>query len=181
MEQNEMLEFVKALSHADRLRVVGALALKPASAKDIAEMLGMPFREVAQHLEALSHGGVVIDRGGVWSIDTKQVDDLSRRQFEGQRQVYSPAPDLSDPSRKVLAAFLGADGTLKQIPAQPAKLEIILDYLVQSFTPGTKYTEKEVNMILRRFHLDTASLRRALIDSGKMARTGTGSEYWRPE
>jgi hypothetical protein len=179
-EQNEMLEFVKALSHADRLRVVGVLARKAASAKDIAETLGMPLRDVVQHLEALSHGGVVIDQGGVWSIDTQQVEDLSRRQFEGQRETYTPAPDLRDRSRKVLAAFLNTDGTLKQIPSQPAKLQVILDYVVQSFTPSVIYTEKEVNMIIRRFPPATASLRREMIDRGMMERKSDGSQYWRP-
>jgi len=181
MGQNEMLEFVKALSHADRLRVVGILAQKPATAKDIADGLGMPFRDVVQHLAALAHGGVVSNQADVWSIDTQQVEALSRRQFEGQRENYTPAPDLRDASRKVLAAFLNADGTLKQIPSQPAKLRIILDYILQSFSPGVIYTEKEVNMIVRRFHLDTASLRREMIDRGLLERKSDGSQYWRPK
>ena len=41
------------------------------------------------------------------------------------------------------------------------------------------YTEKEVNTILRRFHLDVVGLRRGLIDSGLMARESNGSRYWR--
>ena len=71
MEQNEMLEFVKALSHADRLRVIGALAKKSASAKEISEALGMPFRDVFQHLAMLEHGGIVQKQDETWSLDTK--------------------------------------------------------------------------------------------------------------
>jgi hypothetical protein len=41
------------------------------------------------------------------------------------------------------------------------------------------YTEKEVNTILRRFHVDVSGLRRDLIDSGLMARASNGSRYWR--
>ena len=115
MEPNEMIEFVKALSHADRLRVIGALAQKPATAKEIADSLGMPFREVFQHLTMLEHGGIVQQQDEVWSLDTKNVETLSRRQFEGQpREAYTPSPDLSDKSRKVLKAYLNADGSLKQ-------------------------------------------------------------------
>ncbi len=181
MEQNEMLEFVKALSHADRLRVVGVLAQKPASVKAISETLGMPFRDVVQHLGMLAHAGVILEHENVWSIDSRKMENMSRRQFEGQRESYEPAPDLRDKSRKVLAAHLNPDGTIKQIPLQPAKLQIILDYVVQAFTPGVIYTEKEVNMIIRRFHLDTAGLRRDLVDRGMLQRKSDGSQYWRPE
>ena len=69
-EQSEMLEFVKALSHADRLRVVGVLARKPASTKEISDALGMPFRDVVQHVDMLAHAGVILDQGGSWSIDS---------------------------------------------------------------------------------------------------------------
>jgi len=36
-------------------------------------------------------------------------------------------------------------------------------------------------MIIRRFHLDTASLRREMIDRGMLERKSDGSQYWRPE
>jgi hypothetical protein len=181
MESNEMLEFVKALSHADRLRVLGVLARKSASANEIAADLGMPFREAYQHLVMLEHGGIVLQQAEIWMLDTKNVENLSRRQFEGKpREAYEPAPDLSDKPRKVLAAYLNADGTIKQLPHEPGKLQVILDYLLEAFTPGVIYTEKEVNMIIRRFHLDTAGLRRDMIDRGMLQRKSDGSQYWRP-
>ena len=182
MEPDEMLEFVKALSHADRLRVLGVLAQKAASAKDISDALGMPFREVVQHLAMLAHAGIVHEQGETWSLDTKNVESISRRQFKDQpREAYSPSPDLSDKPRKILAAYLKADGTIKQIPSDAGKLQVVLDYLLQAFTPGVIYTEKEVNMIIRRFHLDTAGLRRDMIDRGMLQRKSDGSQYWRPE
>lgn len=181
MENNEMIEFVKALSHADRLRVVGVLAQKPASAKEIGEALGMHLRDVIQHLEMLAHGGAVREQDGLWQIDAKNLEGISRRQFEGKRETYAPAPDLSEMPRKVLASHLNADGTIKQIPQQPAKLQVILDYVLEAFTPGVIYTEKEVNMIIRRFHLDTAGLRRDMVDRGMLQRKSDGSQYWRPQ
>ena len=180
-EQSEMLEFVKALSHADRLRVVGVLARKPASTKEISEALGMPFRDVVQHVDMLAHAGVILDQAGSWSIDTLNMEKLSRNELEGRRETYTPAPDLRDKARKVLAAYLNADGTIRQIPAQEEKLRIILDYILQAFTPGVIYTEKEVNMIVRRFHLDTASIRRDMVDRKMLQRKSDGSQYWRPE
>jgi hypothetical protein len=142
----------------------------------------MEFREVFQHLTMLEHGGIVRQENEVWALDTKSVENLSRRQFEGQpREAYIPAPDLSDKPRKILANYLNPDGSLKQIPSQPAKQQVILDYILEAFTPGVIYTEKEVNMLIRRFHLDTASLRRYMVDRGMLQRKSDGSQYWRPE
>jgi hypothetical protein len=98
----------------------------------------------------------------------------------GSRDTYIPAPGLDEKARKILAAHLNPDGTIRQIPSQPAKLRVILDYLVAAFTPGVDYTEKEVNTLLRRFHPDTASLRRDLVDAGMLDRERDGSRYWRP-
>jgi hypothetical protein len=182
MEENhEMLNFVKSLADADRLRVIGALTRNPARMTEISQALGMPPHDVAQHLDLLARSGIVREQDGAWSIDTARVEDLSRRQFAGRRESYMPAPDLREKARKVLAAYLNADGSIKQIPLQPAKLQIILDYILNAFTPGVIYTEKEVNMLIRRFHLDTAGLRRDLVDRNMLQRESDGSKYWRPE
>ncbi len=173
MEQTAMLEFIKALSNADCLRVIGVLAQKPALAQEIAETLGMHPDDMLRYLALLAQSGVIIEQGNLWAINTQH-------QSAGARAVYAPAPDLSEKSRKVLVAYLNADGTIKQLPGKMSKLQIILDYLVEAFTPGAIYTEKEVNMIIRRFHLDTAGLRRDLIDRGMLQRKSDGSQYWRP-
>ena len=81
----------------------------------------------------------------------------------------------------MLASCLEPDGTIKKLPPQPGKLKVILDYLVQTFTPGINYTEKEVNTIIRRFHVDVSGLRRDLVDAGLLARERDGSRYWRIE
>ena len=79
----------------------------------------------------------------------------------------------------MLKAHLNADGSIKQVPLQPAKLRVILGYLIPFFEFDTNYTEKEVNTILRRFNEDTAGLRRDLVDTGLLDRESNGSRYWR--
>jgi hypothetical protein len=79
----------------------------------------------------------------------------------------------------VLADFSGRDGRLKTLPAQRKKLEVILRHVVRAFEPGLKYSEKQVNEILARFHADTATLRRELVGSGLMGRAGGGGNYWK--
>jgi hypothetical protein len=56
---------------------------------------------------------------------------------------------------------------------------IILNFIVEAIDFDSNYTEKEVNTILRRFHTDTAALRRYLVDHGLMARESDGTKYWR--
>ena len=180
MEQNEMIDFIKALSDADRLRIIGILTQHPASLKKIADELGLPLKDANDHLTFMAYAGIVHDKGGAYELDGKALEALSRRQFAGQpRESYTLAPNLEAEKRKVLKAYLSPDGSIRQIPTQPAKLRVILDYLINAFTPGATYTEKEVNVILKRFNSDVSSLRRYLVDAGLLMRESNGSKYWR--
>ncbi len=69
------------------------------------------------------------------------------------------------------------DGRIAQIPRRKAQRLVILDLLAQEFEPGVHYSERDVNDILRRFHPDTAALRRYLVDEEFMEREA--GEYWR--
>jgi hypothetical protein len=70
---------------------------------------------------------------------------------------------------------------LKTLPSQRKKLEAILRYVVKAFDVNKRYSEKQVNDILARYHADTATLRRELVGYGLMQREGGGGEYWRVE
>ena len=175
----EMLTFVKAMASAERLRVIGALVRGRATQAEIAEQLHVPVRDVFQHLSFLVHVGVVREEAGVYDLDEKAIETLARGQFEGKRPAYEAKDAKQEDVRKVLKNFLNADGTLKQIPPMGNKLLIILNFIVDAFAFDTNYTEKEVNTILRRFHVDTAALRRYLVDHKLMAREGDGTRYWR--
>ena len=181
-ETPEILDFVKAMSDADRLRIIGVLARKGATAAEVASQLGMPPGDAFNHLSYLEQVGAVRKTEELYEVDSAGLEALSREQFARiPREKYVPAPGLDGNARKVLIAYLNPDGTIKQIPSQPAKLRVILEYLVSAFTPGANYTEKEVNTILRRFHLDTAGLRRDLVDARLLSRESDGSRYWRVE
>jgi hypothetical protein len=175
----EMLTFVKAMASAERLRVIGALVRGRATQAEIAEQLHVPVREVFQHLAFLAHVGVVREEAGVYELDEKAVEALARGQFEGKRPQFEARAEKQEDVRKVLKNYLNADGSIKQIPQEGKKLLIILNYLLDAFAFDATYTEKEVNTIIRRFHVDTASLRRAFIDHGLLARKSDGSKYWR--
>jgi hypothetical protein len=178
-EQPDILSFVKAMASAERLRIIGVLVRGRATQSEIAEQLHVPVRDVYDNLAFLLHVGVIHETDGVFDLDEKTIEALARGQFEGKRPSYEAKSDEPEDARKVLKNFLNADGTLKQIPPMGNKLLIILKFIVDAFAFDTNYTEKEVNTILRRFHLDTAALRRYLVDYHLMAREGDGTRYWR--
>ena len=180
METNpEMLDFVKAMVSAERLRVIGVLARGRATQAEIAGQLHLPVRDVFNHLSFLARVEVVTETDGVYDLNEKAIETLARKQFEGKRTTYEAKGEKQEDVRKVLKNFLNADGTLKQIPPMGNKLLIILNFIVDAFAFDTNYTEKEVNSILRRFHVDTAALRRYLVDHRLMARESDGTKYWR--
>lgn len=178
-DQPEILSFVKAMTNADRLRIVGLLSQGAKRAAEIASALGMHPSDVNRHLEQLTASNVVSEADGLYDLNEKAIEALARGQFEGKRKSYVPQEDQQEDVRKVLKNFLNADGTLKQIPPMGNKLLIILNFIVDAFAFDTNYTEKEVNTILRRFHIDTAALRRYFVDYGLMARESDGTRYWR--
>ena len=181
MNEEEMLDFVKALSHTDRLKIVGLLTHKPLRAAEIAEAMNLPLQEVIKHLFHLEQGSIVLRSvDGLYSLDKEGLENLARHSFEGTRPAYIPDSMMKEDARKVLAGCLKADGSIIQIPAQPGRRRVILDYVLNAFEPGQIYAEREVNLLLARFHKDTASLRRYLIDEGLLARERDGSKYWRP-
>jgi hypothetical protein len=181
MNTKEMTAFVKAITDADRLRILGFLAQKPANLSDISAGTGFHPSDTHHHLERLEQGGVVQQVAGLYKLDDKALETLARHQFEGERRTYTPETDLEEDRHRVLAAYLNPDGTIKTFPLQAAKRQIVLEYLLRAFTVGAKYTEKEVNMILKQFHPDTAALRRYLVDASMLDRERDGSRYWRPK
>jgi hypothetical protein len=78
----------------------------------------------------------------------------------------------------VLETFM-KDGRIVQIPRQHAKRRVLLDLLAQEFDLGVRYSEREVNEILVRFHPDTAAWRRYLVDEEFLDRDASSSVYWR--
>jgi len=180
-DKHEILDFVKAMADVDRLRIIGVLAKGKADQSEIAGRINMPLRDVVDHLAFLEHVGVINLKEDLYELNADTIESIAREQLREEKPEYVPQPDLGEKSRKVLVSCLESDGTIKRLPSQPSQLKIILNYLVQAFTPGIDYTEKEVNTIIRRFHVDVSGLRRDLIDAGLMARERDGSRYWRPE
>ena len=84
--------------------------------------------------------------------------------------------DVDPEAARVLRSFV-RDGRLTAIPTPRAKRTVVLDMLAQEFEPGRHYSEAMVNLMLAKWHPDTAALRRYLVDEGFLDRDN--GEYWR--
>lgn len=182
----ELVMFYKALSDANRLRIIGLLATRGHSVEELAALLDLKPSTVSHHLATLSAAGLVSARTesyySVYRLEEKALEQQARRllTMDDFGDAVSDV-DLDAYDRKVVADYSHRDGSLKIIPAQRRKLHALLRHIVKAFAPGKRYSEKQVNNILIAFHKDTASLRRELVAFGLMRREGGGGGYWRTE
>jgi hypothetical protein len=175
----ELMLFLKAVSDAERLRLLGTLTKEPFDAAELAKRLDLRPSDVTRHLAYLEEAGLVSSQDEtVYRFNPKQLERIARQYLGGPRPVFQAGSEVDNDERKVLKAFVNPDGSLKQIPLQPKKLQAIVNYLRSAFEEGVRYSEKEVNEILRRFHADTSSLRRYLIEYKILARERDGAAYW---
>ena len=185
-ENTELVSIFKALADASRLKIVGLLAQQPYSVEQLAALLDLKAPTISHHLAKLSEVGLVSARAegyyNVYRLEQTTLDESMKRILSSEQIAAATAGvDMDAYDRKVINAFSLPDGRLKTIPAQQKKLEAVLRHVVKAFEPGKRYSEKEVNEILSRFHADTASLRRELVGCKLMQREGGGGEYWRME
>lgn len=180
-----VLAFFKALADASRLRTIGILAERERSVDELATLLGLQAPTVSHHLSKLKAAGLVQMRQQgtqhLYRLDEEALRDLSRDVLTPERMV-SLADDAQGDAweRKVLKDFFEGE-RLKEIPASRKKRSVVLRWLAGRFEPGVRYSERQVNDLLRRHHPDTAMLRRELIaDAHRLLRRERGV-YWRAD
>ena len=83
---------------------------------------------------------------------------------------------LADPPAG-LRAFI-RDGKISALPAKRVRRRLLLDQVVQAFSPGRHYSEAAVDEVLKAIFDDHCALRRYLVDEAFMSRTASGT-YWR--
>ncbi|MGL4610405.1 MAG: GNAT family N-acetyltransferase [Trueperaceae bacterium] len=84
---------------------------------------------------------------------------------------------------KALSKLLNQKGQITRWPSQPKERTLVLEFLASKFSSSTRYSERDVNEILKTWHTfsDWAMLRRELFDCGFLGRDRNGSSYWRTE
>jgi predicted transcriptional regulator len=181
-----LLAFFKALADASRLRIVGLLARDPHSVEELAQQLDLRPSTVSHHLAILVAAGLVSGRTEghyhIYSLDTDALEAKAKGLLATRTLAdVAASVDLAADERKVLRAFTGPDGRLKQLPMQRKKFEVVLRHALKRFERGGVWSERELNDVLRGLTDDVASIRRGFIELDLMARNKSGSRYWRTD
>ena len=166
---------VALLADENRRRAAAALVLGAATVDEVKAATGLGTRAAVTALSRLVDGELVV-RGddGTYVL----LGEAFRRaaMAAAPPRHTEPTGDAPEDEAKVLRTCF-KDGRLARIPTKRAQKLIVLDRLAQEFDIGTRYRERQVNAILRRFHDDVAALRRYLVDEGFLDRAS--GEYWR--
>ncbi len=177
-----LLQTLKALSDASRLRIVGLLAARPYAVEELADALGLSAPTVAHHLKRLRTAGLVRSTPRhpyvEYSLAVDRLQEVGRMldalESTAEQAEQRPGPagePLPAFDAKVLRAFV-EDGRLLSIPAQEKKRLVVLRWVRERCFPEARdYPEREVNERLATVHEDTAALRRYLVESRLMTRT----------
>ena len=166
---------VGLLADDDRRLVAAALILGATGLDGVTTSTGLSVERASRALARLVDGGLVTTGDdGLLVILGAAFQRAARSALARPRR--DEHADQPDERRRVLDAFV-ADGRITSLPAARGKRRVLLDWVVQDFEPGQKYSEARVNGILTLRHDDTAALRRYLVDEELLDRANGG--YWR--
>ncbi|AVH71938.1 DUF2087 domain-containing protein [Nostoc sp. 'Lobaria pulmonaria (5183) cyanobiont'] len=186
---NILLRFFKALADDSRLKIVGILANQECSVEELAVLLQLKEPTVSHHLAKLKELNLVTMRpegnSRLYQLDSEALQSISKEIFTPEK-IASLIEDVDTEAweSKVLKNYFDGDVSdkdsvqrLKEIPASRKKRLVILKWLANQFDVGVNYPEHLVNDILKRYHIDCATLRRELIACQLMQREN--GVYWR--
>jgi hypothetical protein len=167
-EKQPLQALGKALLDEERLRLLGLLAQQPATVAALRQQTALPEARLRRHLQVLQEVGLVAQRTAageaVYGLDVGAMQQWKRWLFASE-----PPAQPATPQEKVLARFVRGE-QLVQLPAQPDKLRLVLEWLAAQFAVGVDYPEREVNRLLQGHLIDQATLRRLLVDYGYLQR-----------
>ncbi|OLR90236.1 DUF2087 domain-containing protein [Actinokineospora bangkokensis] len=170
----EAADVARLLAEPDRLAVFAAAALGARDLAAVAAATGLAPAAAAKALGKLQDGGL-LDGCAV------RVEAIKA----AARAAAAPRPvedhGYADPATEAVVRTFVQDGRLTGFPAHAGKRRTVLEHVAQTFTPGVRYSEKEVNALLRAWTAGTptdhATLRRYLVDHNLLTRDTTA--YWR--
>jgi biotin operon repressor len=191
--EKRLQEMLKALADPTRLHLLRLMHERQRTVGDLAEAVGLTEPTVSHHLTKLREAGLAnLRMAGTQRFYGLNESNLQR--FKQQintlevmpKKETMPIDDTTwidalgwnEDEAQVLREYT-VNGVLVGLPAKQKRLMPILRWLVTKFEVGRRYTELEVNDILRAaYPTDWVSLRRDLVDFKLVRREKNGSSYW---
>ncbi len=185
-----LLRFYKALADESRLRLVGLLAASERNVQELACALALKEPTVSHHLAVLREAGLVAMRteGTVhwYRLELEALRAASKSMLSREKLAsFAGAAQTNESERKVLGNFLDGD-RIREIPAPRRKRWMLLRWLAARLPQGESFPDYRLNEILKRYHRDTATLRREMVGYRMLTRdkgvyTVTAPSQWKSE
>ena len=173
-QQAALLQFFKAVGQPERATILGMLARRPYSIPELAGELNLSETVVSNQIRKLSNAGLVHEDSRAFT-HTYQLDSNSLAELN---RVILGDGQAGNPVEETIAQFIDGQA-IRRIPENAGQRQIILNWLIEEFEVNHRYTEEEVDAIIGRHYPRQLTLRRYLVDSRLLKRTG--GIYWRPE
>jgi len=174
MEIEKSIEIMKSLADSSRLQALNALMEKPQYVEEIAARLNLAVSTVSFHLKKLENVGLLKKTKEqyytVYSIND-ELFSLTLKELTSFNNIERFIQDerIKKYREKVLKTFI-KQGRLTALPVQHKKKLIILEEFSSKFTAGKKYSEKEIDTVIKNIYDDHCTIRRLLIEEGYMIR-----------
>ena len=176
MQLDKVVRYHKALADPTRVKMLILLAVGEKSGQTLAQELGVTPATVTHHAAKLRQASLVRERRDkntiFLSLDsymlrsnaTAAAELITRNMTVGEGgSDMTEAQASSKFKEAALRNFYTEDGRLKHLPSQLKKKLVVLEHMVAQLEKGRKYTEKEMNAFIQRFHPDYATIRREFI------------------
>lgn len=174
MQLDKIVLYHKALADPTRIKMLALLAEGERNGQILAEKLFVTPATITHHAAKLREASLINERRDkntiYFSLNHYFIKSNSGAAFDFiyRNGSSSGGTLMLDENHKlmqqsVIKNFFTADGTLKHLPSQLKKKLIVLERLVSQLEKGRKYTEKELNEFISRFHEDFATIRREFI------------------
>jgi hypothetical protein len=164
----------KALGNESRLKLVGLVANRERNVQELAALLALKEPTVSHHLAILKEAGLLamrVDGNTHWyRLDLDALRRINQSVFSGNLSRIPYEADGEVWEREILRNFIESD-RLTKIPDARKKRWVVLKWLARRFAVDSRYSEAEVNAVLKRHHPDAATLRRELVGYGMLERS----------
>jgi len=208
IENRTAEKVLNCIGNNDRLNILLALLKKPMSVSMLVEKCGYNSTgQVYHHLKPLiasdliaedKHSakgtyfvqphrvqGIIMMLAGIGDlVDTK----YSKGNWDENSEIHKSATMVderylttTEEEKEIIEKFFSSLDplVLEKFPPKEKRKIVVLKVIAEQFEKDKKYTEKEVNDILKRiYEEDHVIIRRYLIEYGFMKRKNDCSEYW---
>lgn len=180
MTEMEAVRLFKCLADKSRLQILRSLAIEDMFVERLAQRLGLTPPTISFHLKKLAEAGAVRSYKSHYYTMYSLCRELFRTPVLDILLQASDEAELQERRedeyrQRVLNSFFEY-GKLRSIPTQRKKERIILEKIAESFEPGRRYTEREVNILIADFHDDFCTIRRDMVGENILRREA--GIYW---